>query len=71
MGFASSNPAAHPSVKRYLTSVREEQAKARVTARQAVPRMFADDTHLTFSGVDIRDIDQSLNQDLENSQQTN
>ena len=30
------------------------------------PRMFADDTHLTFSGADIRDIDQSLNQDLEN-----
>ncbi len=29
------------------------------------PRMFADDTHLTFSGADIRDIDQSLNQDLE------
>ena len=40
MGFASSNPAAHPSVKRYLTSVREEQAKARVTARQAVPFFF-------------------------------
>ncbi len=30
------------------------------------PRTFADDTHLTFSGADIRDIDQSLNQDLEN-----
>ena len=39
-GLASSNPAAHPSVKRYLTSVREEQAKARVTARQAVPLFF-------------------------------
>ena len=40
MGFASSNPAAHPSVKRYLTSVREEQGKACVTARQAVPFFF-------------------------------
>lgn len=40
MGLASSNPAAHPSVKRYLTSVREEQAKARVTVRQAVPFFF-------------------------------
>ena len=37
MGLASSNPAAHPLVKRYLTSVQEEQAKARFTARQAIP----------------------------------
>ena len=30
------------------------------------PRMFADDTHLTFSTANIHDIDRGLNQDLEN-----
>lgn len=39
-GLASSNPAAHPMVKRYLTSMREEQAQARVTPRQALPFFF-------------------------------
>ena len=38
--LVSSNPAAHPVVKRYLTSVREEQAKARVTPKQAVSFFF-------------------------------
>lgn len=34
------NPAAHPALKQYLTSMREEQAKARVTPKQAVPFFF-------------------------------
>jgi hypothetical protein len=35
-----SNPASHPSVAKYLTSIREEQAQARVTPKQAVPLFF-------------------------------
>ena len=34
------NPASHPCVKQYLTSIREEQAQARVTPRQATPFFF-------------------------------
>lgn len=34
------NPAAYHSVKQYLTLVREEQAKARVCSKQAVPIFF-------------------------------
>ena len=34
------NPASHPYVKQYLTSIREEQAQARVTPRQATPFFF-------------------------------
>lgn len=34
------NPAAHPSVSKYLQSIREEQAQARVTPKQAVPFLF-------------------------------
>ena len=34
------NPAAHRSVKQYLSSVREEQAKARVFKKQATPIFF-------------------------------
>ena len=34
------NPAAHPSVKKYLISISEEQAKARVSPCQAVPFFF-------------------------------
>ena len=34
------NPAAHPSVKKYLISISEEQAKARISPRQAVPFFF-------------------------------
>ena len=34
------NPAAHPSLTRYLKSIREEQAKARITPQQAVPMFF-------------------------------
>ena len=34
------NPAAHYSVKQYFTLVREEQAKARVHPKQAVPIFF-------------------------------
>jgi len=34
------NPAAHKSVKQYLASIREEQAKHRVTPKQAVPLFF-------------------------------
>ena len=34
------NPAAHPSVKKYLISISEEQAKARISPRQAVPFLF-------------------------------
>lgn len=36
----SSNPAAHPSLKRYLHAIKEEQAQARVTPRQAKPLFF-------------------------------
>ena len=39
-GLSPGSPAAHPSVKKYLTSVSEEQAKARVSLRQAVPLFF-------------------------------
>ena len=39
-GLSPGNPAAHPSVKKYLASVSEEQAKARVSPRQAVPLFF-------------------------------
>ena len=34
------NPAAHPSVKKYLISISEEQAKARISPRQTVPFFF-------------------------------
>ena len=34
------NPAAHHSVKQYLALVREEQAKARVCKKQAIPIFF-------------------------------
>ena len=34
------NPAAHPSVNKHLASISEEQAKARVSPRQAVPFFF-------------------------------
>ena len=34
------NPAAHPIVKQYLISMREEQAQARVIPRQATPMFF-------------------------------
>ena len=34
------NPASHPCVKQDLTSIREEQAQARVTPRQATPFFF-------------------------------
>ena len=40
------NPAAHPSVKKYLVSITEEQAKARVSPRQAVPFFFDKSTKL-------------------------
>ena len=39
-GLSPGNPAAHPSVKKYLVSISEEQAKARVSPRQAVPFFF-------------------------------
>ena len=39
-GLSPGNPAAHPSVKKYLVSIAEEQAKARVSPRQAVPFFF-------------------------------
>ena len=39
-GLSPGNPAAHPSVKKYLASISEEQAKARVSPRQAVPFFF-------------------------------
>lgn len=34
------NPATHRSVRKYLQSIREEQAQARVTPKQAVPLFF-------------------------------
>ena len=34
------NPASHPSVKGYLTALREEQARARITPKQATPFFF-------------------------------
>ena len=34
------NPASHPSIKRYLTALREEQARARITPKQATPFFF-------------------------------
>ena len=34
------NPASHPSIKQYLSSIREEQALARVTPKQATPLFF-------------------------------
>ena len=34
------NPASHPSIKRYLIALREEQARARVTPTQATPFFF-------------------------------
>ena len=40
------NPAAHPSVKQYLSSVREEQAKARAFKKQATPIFFEKLTEL-------------------------
>ena len=39
-GLSPGNPAAHPSVKKYLAAISEEQAKARVSPRQAVPFFF-------------------------------
>ena len=39
-GLSPGNPAAHPSVKEYLASISEEQARARVSPRQAVPFFF-------------------------------
>ena len=36
-GLSPGNPAAHPSFKKYLASVSEEQAIARVSPHQAVP----------------------------------
>ena len=39
-GLSPGNPAAHPSVKEYLASISKEQAKARVSPRQAVPFFF-------------------------------
>ena len=39
-GLSPGNPAAHPSVKKYLISISEEQAKARASPRQAVPFFF-------------------------------
>ena len=39
-GLSPGNPAAHPSVKKYLVSISEEQAKARVSPRQDVPFFF-------------------------------
>ena len=39
-GLSPGNPAAHPPVKKYLVSISEEQAKARVSPRQAVPFFF-------------------------------
>ena len=39
-GLSPGNPASHPSVKKYLASISEEQAKARVSPRQAVPFFF-------------------------------
>ena len=34
------NPASHHSVKQYLVLIREEQARARITPKQAVPLFF-------------------------------
>ncbi|KAJ7383332.1 hypothetical protein OS493_028879 [Desmophyllum pertusum] len=39
-GLFPGNPAAHQSVKKYLVSISEEQAQARVSPRQAVPLFF-------------------------------
>ena len=36
-GLSPGNPVAHPSAKTYLASISEEQAKARVTPREALP----------------------------------
>ena len=38
--LGNGNPASHPCVKQYLTSIREEQAQARVTPRQTTPFFF-------------------------------
>ena len=46
-GLSPGNPAAHPSVKKYLVSISEEQAKARVSPRQAVPFFFDKFTKLS------------------------
>ena len=45
-GLSPGNPAAHPSVKKYLVSISEEQAKAKVSPRQAVPFFFDKSTKL-------------------------
>lgn len=34
------NPTSHPSIKRYLAALREEQACARITPKQATPFFF-------------------------------
>ena len=34
------NPASHPSIRKYLTSIRTEQAQARVIPKQATPISF-------------------------------
>ena len=34
------NPASHTSIRQYVTSIREEQAQARVTLKQAKPISF-------------------------------
>ena len=47
LGLSPGNPAAHPSVKKYLVSISEEQAKARVSPRQAVPFFFDKFTKLS------------------------
>ena len=39
-GLSPSNPVAHPSAKKYLASISEEQAKARVTSRECESRAF-------------------------------
>ena len=50
-GLSPGSPAAHPSVKKYLVSISEEQAKARVSPRQAVPFFFDKFTKLcTYLG---------------------
>ena len=40
LSFFSGNPANHPRISHYLKSIREEQAQARVTPKQAVPLFF-------------------------------
>ena len=38
--FGIGNPTSHPSIKSYRTALREEQARARITPKQATPFFF-------------------------------